>query len=209
MTLLSSITNVVAFVVAHKFAAMVILFGAMVIEGETFLIVAGVLVHLGALSFWEVITIAIFGVIVGDLMWYFIGFYMRKIKRAERIINSLESIVERLLPQFKEKPFVSLVLAKYVYGTNHATLILSGVIGMNLWLFAKAEFVASVIWILVFVTLGYIFGSAALLISNRLSIFLLVVLIFIASFIAIQRAIFRYYEKRRLETEQPTDIPTH
>lgn len=187
---------IVAFVAAHKLATILILFGAMVIEGESFLIIAGVLVHLGALSIWEVLAVAFLGVLAGDFLWYFLGVYLRRVERAKPIIHSFERIVERLLPEFKEKPFLSLILAKYVYGTNHATLVLSGVIGLNIWIFAKAQLVASVLWVCVFVALGYVFGSAALLVSHRVSVFLLIVLVLIVAFMAIQRAIVFYYESK-------------
>src|SRR3989344_8210167 len=107
------------------------------------------------------------------------------------MIKKFESIVLKLLPQFKERPFISLILAKYIYGTNHATLILSGVIGMDLWLFAKAEAIATIIWVALFLTLGYLFGSAALLVTNKVSVFLLIVLILVLSFIALQKWIAR------------------
>lgn len=192
----SSFTHIVAFVGAHKLATMLILFASMVVEGESFLIIGGVLIHLGALSLWEVGFISLIGVLVGDFFWYFLGTYLRKINWAERYIITAESVVHRLLPKFKERPFLSLVLAKYVYGTNHATLVLSGVIGMNIWLFTKAEVVATVIWVAVFITLGYLFGSAALLVSHRVSIFLLIVLVLILAFMAIQRFVVFYYESK-------------
>lgn len=199
-----NIANLVSFVAAHKLATMLIFFAAMVFEGESFLIVAGVLVHLGALSLWEVLAVAVVGVAVGDALLYFIGTCMRKIKRAERLISWLESLVSRLLPDFKEKPFVSLILAKYIYGTNHATLILSGVIGMDIWLFAKAEIVASLIWIAVFLAAGYFFGSVALLISHKVSVYLLVVVALIGIFIILQRSFSRYYGKKH-QTKQTID----
>jgi membrane protein DedA with SNARE-associated domain len=192
-----NIANIVALVGAHKLATMLIFFAAMVFEGESFLIIAGVLVHLGALSIWEVLGVALLGVAVGDLLWYFVGTILRKIKIAEPLVLWLGTTVNRFLPDFKEKPFVSLVLAKYIYGANHATLILSGVIGMNIWLFIKAEIVASAIWIAVFLTAGYFFGSVALLISHKVSIYLLVILALIGVFIAIQRVVSYYYEEKQ------------
>lgn len=192
----SNFSNIVAFVGAHKAAALTLIFASMIFEGESFLIAAGVLIHIGALSAWEVISISLIGVLVGDFFWYFLGVYLRKVKRAEPIISKFESIVQKLLPFFKEKPFISLVLAKYIYGTNHATLILSGVIGMDLWLFAKAEAVATVVWVAIYLTLGYLFGSAALLVTSKVSIFLLIILILVVSLIALQKWISFYYEKK-------------
>mgnify|MGYP001561850305 CR=1 FL=1 len=189
---------IIAFVAAHKLATILILFGAMIIEGESFLIIAGVLVHLEALSIWEVLGVAILGALIGDFLWYFLGVYFRKVERAKPVIHAFEKIVGRLLPRFKEKPFLSLVLAKYIYGTNHATLILSGVIDVDIWLFTKAEIVATSLWVVIFVALGYLFGSAALLVSHRVSIFFLVVLVLIVTFMAIQRAVVFYYESQNV-----------
>lgn len=187
---------IIAFVAAHKFATMAILFGSMILEGESFLIIGGVLVHLEALSLAEVFGIALIGVLIGDFLWYLLGVAIRRVKSAERFVAVAEKVVGRLLPKFKEKPFLSLILAKYVYGTNHATLILSGVIGLNLWLFAKAEIVATALWVIIFISLGYLFGTAALLVSHRVSVFLLIVLVLIVAFMAIQRAVVAYYENR-------------
>ncbi len=192
----SNLPQIVAFVGAHKITALILIFFSMIVEGETFLIASGVLVHVGALSAWEVLVVSLVGVLVGDFLWYFLGVYLRKVKRAEPVIKKFETIVQKLLPAFKERPFISLVLAKYIYGTNHATLILSGVIGMDLWLFAKAETVATVIWVLIYLTLGYLFGFAALLVTNRVSIFLLIVAVLVVSVIAIQKWIAHYYEKK-------------
>lgn len=193
----ASFATIISFVGAHKFATLLILFASMVLEGESFLIVSGVLVQIGALPLWEVFSVSLVGVLLGDILWYSLGVLIRRTKIAQRPIAVMESVVSHLLPQFREKPFLSLVLAKYIYGTNHATLILSGVIGMNFWLFAKAEFVASAIWIIVFVTVGYIFGEVALLVSHQVSVFLLIVLILILTVIGLQKGVAVYLENRR------------
>jgi|SRR3989344_532984 len=192
----NNLAAIVSFVAAHKVATLFVLFGAMVIEGESFLIISGVLIQLGALPLWEVVLIALSGVLVGDLLWYGLGVFLRNSVWASRYIRIAESIVARLLPQFREKPFISLVLAKYIYGTNHATLILSGVIGMDFWLFAKAEVVATVIWVSIYLAVGYIFGTAALLISQRVSVFLLIVVALIIGLIALQRYLTDYFASR-------------
>ena len=62
---------IVSFFEIHIIAAYFGLFFAMVLEGETFLILAGVLSHLGALKLHYVMVVAFVGVMLGDILWYF------------------------------------------------------------------------------------------------------------------------------------------
>src|SRR3990167_8946729 len=190
---------IVSFFEVHIIAAYVGLFLMMVIEGETFLILAGVLSHLGALKFHYIASIAFIGVLIGDVLWYSIGMLLKREglpKIFTQLTNTAESIVDKLFPHFKTKPVTSLILAKFIYGTNHATLILAGLTKMNFRLFIKAEIIASIIWVSTFSTLGYIFGYAAIQLSHKVSIFLLIILIFIVAFISLQRFISFYYENK-------------
>lgn len=193
---LSYLTN---FFIDHQSIAYLILFAAMVFEGETFMIISGVLSNLGALNLFYVILISFVGVILGDMFWYFFGVMVKHEKVPEfirKFIFMYERVVDKVLPHFKERPLKSLVIAKFIYGTNHATLILSGIMRVNFRLFMKAEVIASSIWVLVFTFLGYLFGYAAITISHRVSIFLLVILLLIVGFILLQRTISFYYENR-------------
>lgn len=191
--------SIVSFFSLHIATAYTALFFAMVVEGETFLIVSGVLSHIGALNFWYVILISFVGVMIGDVLWYSLGLLLRNKKLpkfVETMIGAAEQVVDKLLPHFRTKPIISLILAKFIYGTNHATLILAGIMRMDFWLFIKAELLASVIWVPTFASLGYFFGYAAIQFTHRASIFLLLVLFFIVAFLSIQRYVSFYYENR-------------
>lgn len=192
--------SIISFFSTHSIAAYSGLFFAMVIEGETFLIVAGVLSHIGALNYFYVLLVAFLGVMAGDILWYSLGLLLRNKKLPkfmETMIIVAEQVVDKLLPHFKTKPVISLILAKFIYGTNHASLILAGLMRMNFRLFIKAELLASVIWVPIFATLGYFLGYTAIQFSQRISIFFLLVLIFIVSFIAFQRLLSFYYENKK------------
>ncbi|MEK7115683.1 MAG: DedA family protein [Patescibacteria group bacterium] len=196
----SGLLSIISFFSAHSVAAYVALFFAMVVEGETLLIVAGVLSHIGALNYFYVILVAFLGVMVGDVLWYSLGLLLRHKnlpKFVETLVVMAERVVDKLLPHFKTKPVISLILAKFIYGTNHATLILSGLMKMDFRIFIKAELLASVIWVPIFASLGYFFGYAAIQFSQRISIFFLLILIFIVSFIALQRLFSFYYENKK------------
>jgi len=194
------LVSIISFFEEHTLAAYAVLFAMMIVEGETFLIISGVLSQLGALKIFYVIPIAFTGTMIGDVFWYTFGVVLKNKNIPpfiSRIIGVAESVVHRLLPHLAAKPFASLILAKFIYGTNHATLILSGMMKMNFARFIKIEAVATAIWVLVFSTLGYVLGYAAIKISERVSIFFLLILIFIVSFMAIQRYISFYYENKK------------
>lgn len=192
--------SIISFFELNSLSAYLVLFFMMVWEGETFLIIAGVLSHLGALKLNYVIAIAFIGTMLGDIFWYALGMFLsheRTPSFLKKIVGISEKIVDRFVPHLKTKPVVSLVLAKFIYGTNHATLILSGVRRMNFILYIKAEIIATALWVLVFSFLGYFFGYAAIQISNKITVSLLFIVIFIVSFMAIQRYLSFYYENKK------------
>lgn len=195
---------IISFVDFHHILAYVFLFFSMIIEGETILIIYGVLSHLSALSFWLSFVIAFIGVMIGDVFWYYLGVYLKykfeDKERAKKIFNYLESNTLKLLPNFKERPFRTLFLAKYIYGTNHSTLILSGAMKMDFKTFIRAELVASFVWVVVFLTLGYFFGYAAVTFSKKIALFGLAVVVLVVAFIAIQRGLVYFYKRRKEES---------
>ena len=94
----------ISFVEAHRFIGYVILLVGMLLEGETILIGAGILVHLKALDPFDTFAIALSGVIMGDLLWYYFGVYLCsrygnnkfidyvKKKKADVIIKGLRAV---------------------------------------------------------------------------------------------------------------------
>ena len=191
--------SIIDFVDVHHVAAYLLLFLVMVWEGETFLIIAGVLIHLGAFQPTGVFLVSFTGVLLGDILWYFVG----RALTADLIPPSFafvrrtaEGVVARVFPNFRAKPFLSLFIAKFIYGTNHATLVLSGLIRMPFQFFLRAEIIVSFVWVIVFIALGYLIGEAAIQITHRLSVLLLLVVVFIAAFLSIQRLISYFYEHK-------------
>jgi len=196
----SGFESLILFFGENSLLAYVALFFAMVIEGETFLIVAGVLSHLGALSLPLVLIIAYVGVMLGDLLWYGVGVLLRH-HRGPLFVRNLvergESLVRRIFPQFMERPGTTLLIAKFVYGTNHATLILAGVMRLPLSLFIRIQLLISLVWVGVFAAVGYLFGYVAIQMTRQVSVFLLIILLLIVGLIALQRFLSVYYEHRK------------
>jgi len=191
-----TIEHIISFVEMHRFAGYFILFFAMLLEGEVILILAGMLSQLGAFDVGDVLWVAITGVLLGDALWYYIGSKLKDKGYTKKLIGHAERSVSFLLPNFKEKPFKSIFISKFIYGANHATLVVSGALKVPFVLFAKAEFFASIVWVVVFLTAGHFFGLAAIWVTHKATRFALIVALFVVAFILFQKLIAFYYESR-------------
>ncbi len=179
----------------HRFWGYVILFIAMVLEGEMFLIAAGMLVSLEAFDWKDVLWISFAGVVLGNVMWYNLGSKLKDARLTRRILRRAERIMIFFLPEFRENPFKSIFFSKFIYGANRATVIMSGVLHIPFKLFFKAEFFASIVWVLLYFIIGYFFGFAAVSTTHKAGELALMVLLFMVAFILIQKLITHQYER--------------
>ncbi|MBI5400912.1 MAG: DedA family protein [Candidatus Yonathbacteria bacterium] len=200
-----SIYTFIHFVQDHRFFGYTILFFAMVVEGEVFLIVAGMLARLRALDFGDVLWISFAGVMLGDVLWYGLGILSTRAKSLSFFARAAEKSVLAFLPRFRDRPFSSIFLSKFIYGANHATLVLSGILRVKFELFLRAEFIASFVWVAIFAVTGFMFGHAALAVTHKATQFALIGLGFVVGFILLQRWASKYYEQREREELGTTD----
>lgn len=194
-----SIDAFIPFAQDHRFWGYVILFFAMIVEGEILLIVAGMLARLKALDLGDVLWISFAGVMIGDVLWYGLGILTARSGRFAYLANYAEKSVYKFLPNFRERPFRSILLSKFIYGANHATLILSGIMRVKFSVFVKAEAYASFVWVAVYAVAGFMFGHAALAMTHKALRFVLITAVFVIGFVLLQRWASKYYEQRELE----------
>ncbi|MBI5817201.1 MAG: VTT domain-containing protein [Candidatus Yonathbacteria bacterium] len=179
----------IAFVEAHRFIGYAILFVGMLLEGETLLLGAGILVHLKAFDPLDTFFIALAGSFIGDFLWYYLGMFLHRRYGENKIIHYAKRNILRVFPNFERKPFWSIVVSKFIYGTNRSMLVLCGFSKIKLSLFARAEVLASPVWIMISLVLGYVLSYAALNITHRLKIFGIIVALAIVTFLAIEHLI--------------------
>ena len=179
----------ISFVEAHRFIGYAILFVGMLLEGETILIGAGILIYLKAFDPFDTFMIAIPGVIIGDFLWYYLGMFLHKRYAENKMIIYAKKNILRLLPNFEQKPFWSIFVSKFIYGLNHSALIFSGFLKINLTLFAKAEILASIIWTIGNLILGYIMSYAAINVTHNIKFFGIIIISLVLAFIGTQRLI--------------------
>lgn len=190
-----SIDIFVQLVQDHRIWGYVILFIAMVFEGEIFLIIAGMLASLEAFDVGDVLWISFIGVVLGNIMWYQIGLKLKDTRFTRRILNKAEKILIFFVPEFRVNPFKSIFFSKFIYGANRATVIMSGVLRVPFNLFFKAESLASIVWVALYLSVGYFFGYTAINMTHNASRFILMTVGFMVTFILIQKFIVHRYER--------------
>jgi len=170
-----------SFAYAHRYLGYAILFFGMLVEGETFLMLYGIFTHLKVFDWGDAFLIAYFGVIFSDVLWYYLGAFLKKNYPGSNFINKSEIRIRSYFPDFEKKPAKVLFISKFIAGTNHATLMLSGFLKIDFKYFLKLQVIISFLWVAVFLMLGFLFGFAALGYSHRFEKFLLMALVFLVS----------------------------
>jgi len=170
-----------SFAEAHRYLGYAILFFGMLVEGETFLMAYGILAHLKAFDWGDTFIIAFISVIISDIFWYHLGLFLKERFPNSKFLNISEKRVKKYFPDFENKPVKSLFMSKFIAGTNHATLMLVGLLKIDFKYFLKLQIIISFIWVTFFLTLGFFFGYAALNYSHRLERFFLMVVVLLIS----------------------------
>src|SRR5271169_2638547 len=152
----------ISFVESNRTWGYWLLCAAMVFEGELFLTAAGMMARLHAFDFWDSFMFALSGVLFGDVFWYCIGRNLESRYPHHRITSFVIQRVKKYLPDIESNPFHVIFLSKFLYGMNHSTLVVLGFLNVPFGHFMRIQFLSSFIWSLLFLTIGFIFGSVAI-----------------------------------------------
>ncbi len=200
-----SIHFLTTFVQHHDILAYVLLFFGVILEGEFVLLLSGILANLGALSFPILYVVGFLGALMKTYLGYTIGGFLKFKYPKSKFFRFITRRVNGYLPQFKKDAFWSIFISKFIYGINHFVLIYSGYTKVPKKTFYKAEIGTSFLWVLEFLTIGYIFSFAALTISHDIRKFTFILLAFVIGFIILQKIInffLEVYEARKAEYEE-------
>ena len=144
----------------------IILFLTMMIEGDTALFIASFLTHQGIFDPIAMFLTALWGMILGDNLWYSAGL---KFKNSAHWLNNW---AERLAKPFDEhlvnKPFRTIFIAKFAYGVNHAIIFRAGTLKIKWSDIEKSDILATLLWMAVVGSLGYFSSASFTLVKNYL-----------------------------------------
>ena len=147
------------------------------------LFTVGFLTQQGIFKIALVAIVFFIGALAGDLLWYWLGYEVNKlhisISFVKRMMERLsQPLDEHLATRLKHTIFVS----KFAYGFNHLTLMRAGMRGIHLGDFIKANISATILWIVVIGTLGYLSGASFELVKHYLRFAEVALLIFLIIF---------------------------
>jgi len=171
------------------FAYLLIVIGILV-EGEIVVILAGIFTHLGALNIYLVILFIVIGGVIKSFIGYNIGHYLRKNHSSNRFLCQAENRVNYFLPNFLNKPFLSIFLSRFLlFGMHLFALIFTGYKKIKISEFIKAEASSLIAWSIVMLSIGYFFSYTALSISRDVRNFFGIILVFFIMFFILEKII--------------------
>ncbi len=130
-----------------------------VLEGETVILIAGILCHRGTLPFEGTITVAALGAFTGDQIWFRIG--RRHGRNALSRFPRLARHAERVQPWIAKRADWIALGSRFVYGTRSVSPLLLGTEGYSAWRFALFNGFSAVLWATLGVSIGYLLGAGA------------------------------------------------
>lgn len=136
----------------------IIVFIGMMFEGDTFLFIASFLAHQGVFQPIPLFITALWGMIIGDNLWYSVGLKLRDsqswiIRWAKRVAGPFDE-------HLKNNPLRTIFIAKFTYGLNHMMILRAGTLQIRWQDLEKSDILAIISWMAIVGSLGY-FSSAS------------------------------------------------
>ncbi|QJC28763.1 DedA family protein [Enterobacteriaceae endosymbiont of Plateumaris consimilis] len=165
--------------IINQYGYLIILIGSL-IEGETFIIIGGIAIHKGLLIYHWVIIISTLGAIIGDQFLFYIGKkYSNKLlfflKKNDLKVHKYQNLITNY-------PYIFIIMVRFMYGFRLIGPIIIGITNITTFKFLIFNIIGSIIWSLIFVSLGFVFGD--IITSwigdiNKITIYVLYILVFI------------------------------
>jgi len=138
----------------------IILFLWSILEGETGLIMAGLLSHTGDMNYFLSIFIAGLGGFTGDQIYFYIGRYSKKFMRNFIKKHRSKFALAHLLLEKYGWPII--FLQRYMYGLRTIIPMSIGVTKYSAKKFAIINLISAWVWAAITISLSYYFGEEIL-----------------------------------------------
>ncbi len=172
------------------------------VEGETVVVLGGIMVHRGLLPFFPAAMVAAAGSFVADQLFFLLGRSFRTRPFVRRMQQ--RPTFAKATAAFNKHPTLFVFAFRFLYGLRTVSPIAIGTTRLSCMKFLAINAVAAVVWGLVFVTLGYCFGNAIERAFGRLHS--LAPLLAIALVVVAVGAILLYNRRRSMADETDSQI---
>ncbi len=137
----------------------ILTFLGMIFEGETVLFIAAFLSHMGVFNPFILFPVALWGVILGDSLWFSLG---KKFRNSPNFLNKWsEKVAQPFDKHLLKNPLRTILIAKFTYGIGHAIFFRAGALQMKWAKIEQYDILATLPWMVIIGSLGY-FSSASL-----------------------------------------------
>ncbi|MFT6751658.1 MAG: membrane protein DedA with SNARE-associated domain [Candidatus Azotimanducaceae bacterium] len=135
------------------------------------MLAAGALVGMGQLSLPLILLTCVIAAVPIDAFWFWLGRL-----RGTRVLHLLcilslepDFCVKDTQSLFRKLGPMSVVIAKFMPGLQTLAPPMSGLTGMNLWLFLALDTLGTLIWASIFLSFGYYFHTELELLAERIA----------------------------------------
>ncbi len=135
-------------------------------EGETAVLLGGMIVHRGLVGFGPAIAAAALGSFLADQLFFFLGHRFRDHPRVLRI--RARPAFQRASAAFSRYPTAFVFAFRFLYGLRTVSPLAIGTTGFPARRFLLLNALAALLWATVFITLGYLFGQSVEAVFGRI-----------------------------------------
>ncbi len=172
-----------------------IIFTGTFFEGETTLVLGGLLSHQGHLNFWIVVAVAVFASYLGHLVFYFLGktaspWILLRFPKFQLKIQQAEVLIRR-------HETTSLFIMQYVFGLRLASALAFGILDMKIIKFLSLQLISCILWAILFTGLGFWVGDSYGRTIKHIEWVILIILIIGFIIAMIGRKVFDYWLRSR------------
>ena len=128
------------------------------VEGETIMVLGGVVAHLGYLSLDWVIACGFCGTLIGDQLYFLLGRYRGKTWLAKR--PNWQSRSRRVLRMLERHQILLILGFRFLYGLRSVTPFAIGMSEVSYWRFTVLNLIGAGVWATSITLAGYYFGQA-------------------------------------------------
>lgn len=131
-------------------------------EGTFIMLLAGVLFKLGLFKLWGIILVLFVGYMCNAFMYYFIGRFGSNavLGKWGKRRNLNDDLLNKIKEYFIRHNGKALFLTRITYGLSGIVMIMSGSLKMKIKRYFIINFLASIVWVSVMFSFGYIFGTS-------------------------------------------------
>lgn len=155
------------FIQANPVLTYIIIFAAMLIEGEGAILFASIFAWQGLIS-WPLLAItAIVGTICGDILWYLGGKYLQNTRLGKWLDCYYEKTGVWVYENIVSRYSTYAIISKFMYFTTRPTIFLAGWHKLEFKKFLRITAYATAIWAAIILGIGYFFGYTVHLIGFK------------------------------------------